>query len=328
MRGNKKRSPLLRGKTPRAPLLATVALAGAGLLAACTAPVESEPPEGSVQGGRACGRGRKPGGAPTRPPARVRGSKSLRGPARGAVRARGSSAPVRISAERPARAPSGATFWLKPGVHRLGGGAVRSGRAPRTVRRSSEPPAPSSTAKTPTTTPSPSSATGVTIEYLTIQNFGVSRGQQQRGRGQPRRRRRLDHPPQHHPETTPARVSSSETDTIVEHNCLHRQRPVRLQRLRAATVSPTFLGTTRSPTTTPMTGRPATGLRLHRRRQVLGDHGARVTNNYVHHNTASASGRTPTTRIPHRGQLYQTTTPRPLLRDQLQRPDHQQHLRA
>ena len=82
----------------------------------------------------------QPGGAPTRPPARICGSKSLRGPAK-APQARGSSAPVRISVERPP-SPRGRDVLVEARRPPSGDWSVRPGRARRTARRSSAPRAP------------------------------------------------------------------------------------------------------------------------------------------------------------------------------------------
>ena len=113
-------------------------------------------------------------------------------------------------------------------------------------------------------------------------------------------------------------------DNVISDNCLPQQRPVRIQRVPRRTAS-----RHRRADHNEIAGNNtddwesrATGMRLHRRRQVLG-HQRRTSPTTTSTTTrASGCGPTPTTAASFRGQLHlQQRRRRHLVRDQLQRGD-------
>jgi hypothetical protein len=109
--------------------------------------------------------------APTTPPARVCGSPDLDGPATPPAGARRISPSERL--ERIVTgSPPGTTFWLEPGVHHLGRGQYDQ-VGPKSGQRFVGAPGAVLDGRHLNRYAFGGDATGVTIEHLTIQNFGT-----------------------------------------------------------------------------------------------------------------------------------------------------------
>ena len=149
----------------------TVALAMIGLLAACSTTGSAEPAshDGPAAEDASAVDAAAPGGAPTRPPARICGSKSLRGPAKAPPGARVVS-PGQDLGRAASHAPSGATFWLARHAQARTG-RVRPGDPQGRATYIGAPGAILDGQKR-NRYAFTRHAAGVTVKNLTIQNFG------------------------------------------------------------------------------------------------------------------------------------------------------------
>lgn len=109
--------------------------------------------------------------APTTPPARICGSDGLAGPATPPAGAQRVTPSQRLD-QVVAGAPAGATFWLTPGVHRLGGGEYDQ-IVPKDGQTFIGAPGAVIDGRHLNRYAFTGHATDVTVEHLTIQNFGA-----------------------------------------------------------------------------------------------------------------------------------------------------------